>query len=278
MKLKGWHRALLIIIPFLITTGFFQLFGFLFTSLPLNDMESVSVDKMVVITFCGMLGTVTVVLMFLKLVDNKPIAVLGFTSKRFFPHLFFSGMAVAVSMVASFLLLLAFCQIRIQFYEFELNPFFHSVLLFVFVALGEEIFCRGYILMNLLQSFSVGLALILSSVLFSFLHLLNPNISVIGIINLFVSGILLGVSYLYSNSLWMPISIHFFWNLIQSHLGFMVSGLDIYSICNISIINSTIWNGGEFGFEGSILSVFIQVVAIVLLWRVVKTKQKLHYF
>lgn len=266
----GWQRALLIFIPFLVVLGAFEFLGAMVINAPLFYYAEWSSTEKLVVTIFGMSGIVLLVLTFLRFVDKESISSIGI--KRHFSRsqLIYSGIFVTLSIGIGFLLLLISGQIQFQAFNFQFMPFLQSFTLFIIAAFGEEIFFRGYILKNLSQSFSHKTALILSSLLFCALHLFNPNIDIISIIDLFLAGIVLGIAYLYSGNLWLPFSIHFFWNFIQSHLGFMVSGQSIYSLIRIELTNNTIWNGGAFGFEGSILAIVFELFAIAFLWRMLK--------
>nr|WP_235817831.1 CPBP family intramembrane glutamic endopeptidase [Formosa haliotis] len=85
-------------------------------------------------------------------------------------------------------------------------------------------------------------------------------------LNLFLAGILLGITYTYTKNLWFPIALHFSWNLFQTLFGFNVSGQDFYSLIEFKITDNNMINGGDFGFEGSIFSVIAQVLAIGAIW------------
>ena len=63
--------------------------------------------------------------------------------------------------------------------------------------------------------------------------------------------------------MWLPIAMHFSWNLFQTLMGFNVSGHDVYSLIVIRTTDYSWINGSSFGFEGSILSVGIQVLIIL---------------
>ena len=92
------------------------------------------------------------------------------------------------------------------------------------------------------------------------MHGANPNISLFSLLGLFLAGIALGSSYMYTKNLWYPIAFHFSWNLFQSLLGFNVSGQDIYSIIEFTVPENNKINGGQFGFEGSIFSILTEFI------------------
>ena len=142
---------------------------------------------------------------------------------------------------------------------------FYSILVFTCVSFSEELLIRGYVLKNFMSSFNKYFALIMSSLIFALMHGANPNISLIPLFNLFLAGILLGTSYIYTKNLWFPIGLHFGWNLFQTLFGFNVSGQDFYSLIEFKITASNLITGGAFGLEGSIYSIVIQVVLIVFL-------------
>jgi hypothetical protein len=122
-------------------------------------------------------------------------------------------------------------------------------------------------------SFNKYIALIVSALLFSLLHAGNPNVDMFALANLFLAGILLGISYVYTKNLWFPIALHLSWNLFQTLFGFNVSGIDSYHLIEISIIENNLLNGGLFGFEGSIFSIIFQVITIILIvWYYQKNK------
>ena len=80
----------------------------------------------------------------------------------------------------------------------------------------------------------------------------------------------MGVSYVFTKNLWFPVALHFSWNFFQSMFGFRVSGLDSYSIIEFSIVENNLLNGGEFGFESSILSIGILIMGTYLIFKYFK--------
>lgn len=113
-----------------------------------------------------------------------------------------------------------------------------------------------------MYSFNKYMALMVSSALFSLMHSANPNMDWFSFLGLFLAGVLLGILYIYTKNLWFPIALHFSWNFFQTLFGFNVSGQDIYSVIEFKITENNLWNGGDFGFEGSVLSIIAQVIVI----------------
>lgn len=97
---------------------------------------------------------------------------------------------------------------------------------------------------------------------------------------MFLAGVVLGLSYIYTKNLWFPIALHLSWNLFQALLGFKVSGQDTYSIIEFEINEGNLLNGGAFGFEGSYLSIIAQTLTIVgigIYYNRKETNQNTHY-
>jgi membrane protease YdiL (CAAX protease family) len=145
---------------------------------------------------------------------------------------------------------------------FKIKEILLSIGLFIIVAINEEVLMRGYVLRNLMYSYNKHIALIFSSILFSLMHGLNPNMEWLSYLNLFLAGILLGSTYIFTKNLWFPIALHFSWNFFQTLFGFNVSGQDFYSLIEFKIAKTNLINGGLFGFEGSIFCIVIQLILI----------------
>jgi len=178
------------------------------------------------------------------------------------------GLGLGALIIATgFVTLVSIREINWLGLKLEVDNIFLGFGLFVLVALAEELLLRGYVLNNLMKSMNRLIALAVSAVMFSLIHVFNSNFSWIGFWNLLLAGILLGLPYIYTKSLWFPIALHFSWNFFQGIIfGFNVSGHVTYSLFTQSRTADTIWNGGKFGFEGSVLSLVFQIIAILALW------------
>ena len=139
--------------------------------------------------------------------------------------------------------------------------------LFIFAAFAEEIVLRGYILQNLRDIRHPVAGVIISAVIFSGFHALNPAVgaSFLPAANLFLAGVLLALAYISSGNIWYPTALHYGWNLVEGPvLGTPVSGLSMESWLNFERTAGTprMLSGGEFGLEGSVVMTGVQCVAI----------------
>jgi membrane protease YdiL (CAAX protease family) len=132
-----------------------------------------------------------------------------------------------------------------------------SAILVVFVvltgALAEELMFRGYPFQRLVEATGAARAILVFSVLFGAVHLMNPGASVWGLINTIVIGIFLAIAYLRSCALWLPWGFHFAWNLTMGLLlGLPVSGFRLFNVVVHGSASGPSWlTGGSYGIEAS---------------------------
>lgn len=270
-KYKPWLRIVLLILPYLFIVGLFQLTGAYLIDFDYDDLsKSKTSEQQLIIQFFSFIGTSIVVWFFVKYVDKEKFIDIGFRFKNRINE-FWTGLLIGfIIMLIGFGLLVLLDEIKFQEIAINFKEISFSIALFILVSLTEEILYRGYVLRNLMYSFDKYIALIISSIIFSTMHGLNPNVDTIGFLNIFLAGILLGITYINTKNLWFPIALHFSWNFFQTFLGFNVSGQNAYSVINFKIEKSTILNGGAFGFEGSILSLIaitITIIAIIIYYH-----------
>jgi membrane protease YdiL (CAAX protease family) len=143
-----------------------------------------------------------------------------------------------------------------------------GLVLFVLVAVGEELTFRGYVQTNLQEGAGVVLALALSSLLFGTFHALNPNLTWVALLNLVLAGMALGYGYLVTGNLWLPIAYHLSWNTVQGPiLGLAVSGVRYGGLLVLSDRGPASWiTGAAFGPEGGIVGTLVLLTAFPVFW------------
>lgn len=274
-KHAGWIRVLLIIIPYFIIVGAFQLLGFWATGIAPADfkLEQSSLNQLTMSAF-SLLGTTLVVWLFVRFVEKNKFINIGLSLKSRQAELLQGILAGTIIMGLGFVFLAAAKELTFVRFIFNLRELAITIALFSVVSLTEEVFLRGYVLRNLMASFNKYVALLISAILFSLMHAFNPNVNTLGLVNILLAGLLLGITYIHSQNLWFPIGLHFSWNLLQTWLGFNVSGQNTYSLLEISLGQNKLLSGGEFGFEGSLLASVLQCMAIVFLAFYYSRKEK----
>ena len=274
----GWYRVLLIVLPYFFIVGLFQFIGILIAGIDLSqDYPEKTAFQKLIISWFNLLGTFLVIWIFMEYVEKQKFTEIGFHIKNRIKDILIGIILGALIMGAGYLLLYFWGEIQFERVLFNFTDLTLIFLHFLIVALVEEVLFRGYILRNLMISFDKYIALIVSSCLFSLMHGFNPNISSFSLMGLFLAGMLLGTTYIFTKNLWFPIALHFSWNLFQSLLGFNVSGQDSYSIVEHQIREANLFNGGAFGFEGSYLSIVVQLVLIFGIIYYYNRKKTKHY-
>jgi membrane protease YdiL (CAAX protease family) len=119
-------------------------------------------------------------------------------------------------------------------------------------AASEEFLVHGYIF-QVLERVHPGLALTVTSTLFTLLHWSQYRDDWLAAANLFLAGTWLGLMYRRSRNLWMPVACHFAWNfLLGPLLGLTVSGTNRLNLeWTLVRLEGPAWLvGGQFGLEG----------------------------
>ena len=182
-----------------------------------------------------------------------------------------SGISLAIVLYAvGFGVSLLAGAIEIAGVVFNPSSLLISFVFFLLVAITEEFALRGFVLERMLQGgVNKFWALFLSATLFSLVHIANPNFDFLSFINILLAGILLGSSYIYTRNLCFPIALHWFWNLIQGPvLGYEVSGNKFCDgLLTLYLLETTLINGGAFGFEGSILCTVLMVAGTAVILK-----------
>jgi membrane protease YdiL (CAAX protease family) len=143
-----------------------------------------------------------------------------------------------------------------------------SFVFYLFVAIAEEVFMRGYILNNLRERFNAPIALLVTSLLFGAMHYGNDHFNWIGFATISLSGFLMGQVALKLKSISSAIGLHWSWNFFQGAIfGFAVSGHQEVGLFTPKPISSELFTGGDFGAEGSIYLTILTIFFVVLVDR-----------
>jgi len=136
-------------------------------------------------------------------------------------------------------------------------------------AAAEEALLRGYPLQALAEAWGPGRALVATSVVFGALHLGNPGATALGTVNVGAAGMLLGVVYLRTGSLWWATGVHLGWNWAHGYLADVpVSGLEVIDAPFYEgVARGPEWlGGGAFGPEGSVIATVVVLAAAAACW------------
>lgn len=145
-------------------------------------------------------------------------------------------------------------------------PWTEVLLLYLPAVFHEELLFRGYAFQKLHQH-SRWPTLIGFALVFAWLHGGNTAVTTLGLINIFVGGIVLGVAYELYGRLWFPIGLHLAWNVMSGPiLGHEVSGWEsMETVFAEAGTGPELLTGGEFGIEGSVVLTLLELALIVIL-------------
>lgn len=270
-RVSAWVSVLVYALSFFVVGSLLSIVVFaLFIPRGTTDVASLSVSQLCLVQSTMLLAALIPALLMMKYLDRRPFSDLGLSLKRRGKDILYGLLAAVVLYGIGFGLSVALGLVRVTSIQFHPGWMLGTLFFFLLVAVTEELALRGYILRRLLQTrMNKFLALFLSSLLFAGMHLTNPNIAFLPLLNLLLAGAMLGATYLYTRNLWFPISLHLFWNWLQGPvLGYEVSGNKIGdSLLSLQLSDNTLLNGGAFGFEGSLVCTVLMVMLTVgIIW------------
>jgi hypothetical protein len=143
-----------------------------------------------------------------------------------------------------------------------------TVIVLAPAALSEEVVFRGVPLVLLAATMGRGAAVVAVAVLFAFAHLANPNVTALGLGNIAMAGIFLGLAFYAPGGIWTAFGAHLGWNAMLACLDAPVSGLPFRIPLLDYHSGGPAWlTGGAFGPEGGLAATAALAAAIVVLYR-----------
>ena len=267
---QAWLRVVLFLLTYLSFTFVVQALAFAVSMAVMDksaeDLQFALSDNPYWLGLFQLLSlgvTLMVVGLFRRGVDRKSVSSLGWSlQNRQSDSL--NGLVLGWLLIsAGFVTLWLLGNLKVINLQIQPLSLLYYFLLCAVIAINEELMVRGYILNNLLESYNKYVSLAISAFIFTLLHAINPNISVVALLNIFLAGILLGVYYIHEKNLWFPIFLHLSWNYFQGPIyGFEVSGINLKGVVQQEVIGHDLLTGGDFGFEGSLLLTVLMIGAI----------------
>jgi membrane protease YdiL (CAAX protease family) len=208
-------------------------------------------------------------------VDGRPAAALGFHLGRSALSEVSLGLLLGVAVAATVVALMTAIGV-LEWTSDEgaaatwLTGAASALLFLVVPAAAEEALLRGYPIQAIAEVRGPSAALVVTSGVFGALHLTNPNVTMIGALNVTVAGAFLGVIYLKTLSLWWATSAHLGWNWAHGYLADVpVSGLELMDApLYEGVVTGPGWlGGGAFGPEGSVVATVVLAAAAAICWK-----------
>ena len=160
-------------------------------------------------------------------------------------------------------------DIALSYGKFEIFPLL-ALLGAVFIqSSSEELVCRGFLYQRIKRGYRhPAWRIVGNSALFAALHLLNPSVGAIPIINLILVAILYSLIVYYFDSIWFCMAAHASWNWTQNILlGLPNSGLvSNYSFMQVDAANAqtSFFYDPGFGIEGSVCATLVILISIAV--------------
>lgn len=233
-------------------------------------------------TLAGLLAVTASVFLARRFLDRLSIASLGLAlDRRTLPDLL-AGIAITFLMMGGIYLSMSLLGwLRFEGFAWQADPpavVLGSTLViflaFVLVGWYEELLSRGYHLQTLASGTNLFWGVLLSSLVFGFLHALNPSASWISTLGIVLAGLFLAAGYLATRQLWLPIGLHIGWNFFEGPVfGFPVSGIETYRLVHTSVSGPELWTGGAFGPEAGLILVPALALGALLIWAYARLRR-----
>jgi hypothetical protein len=146
-------------------------------------------------------------------------------------------------------------------------------LVVLFAAAVEEVYFRGWLQPVLARQFGTPVAILLSAVAFSALHVMGGARSPTTLANLFLGGLLFGLLAARGGGIAGAVAAHFGWNWLEG-IGFGLDpnpGLGSYgALVDLELSGSALWGGSEEGLNASLamtLTLAALLVPMLILMR-----------
>ncbi|NMA08921.1 MAG: CPBP family intramembrane metalloprotease [Clostridiales bacterium] len=215
--------------------------------------------------------TIAVCLVYCRVIEKRSIRSVGFTRHGFAKEYALGFLIGAGLLAAAFAISALTGSVKLTGFNTAvafpklLGMLILFLLGYMIQGMAEEVLCRGYFMLSFARKSPVWAAILISSLIFSLLHLANSGVSFLALFNIFLYGIVMGVCILRRGSIWMAGAIHSAWNFTQGNLlGMQVSGsvTKITLFTSVQTSSASIWNGGAFGPEGGLAVTIVLVFAL----------------
>lgn len=148
-------------------------------------------------------------------------------------------------------------------------------------GITEEIISRGILFRLTEEGLGTWIALLVSALFFGFAHIGNPGATVWSSLAISIeAGLLFGLLYHVTRSLWWCIGLHAGWNFAQGAVfGIPVSGIKVDGLLESRLQGPDWLDGGGFGAEASVLTVLTcGVVSLLLARRMLRARSMVAPF
>lgn len=218
--------------------------------------------------------TIGLVKLLVKKSLKKTLSYYRVTGFKFYPLCLILGLLLPIIVITVYFVFISGDIVVTQFASKK--EYIEMLISLIFITgivapIVEEITFRGILLKYIEDKSNSIFAIILTSVLFSFVHLFNGKLVGIDFYLLIIAGTIAGIMYgiacyMYQ-SIWASILLHMFWNI--GGIFVITNSKEDYGILQYLINSSNVFiTGGDYGMDASIISILsYMLVIIILLFR-----------
>jgi uncharacterized protein len=242
-----------------------------------SGLSNEALEAIGIILMFGVLavaGIITLVLMG-KVIERRSLAEVGLGRRGLLRHTALGlGIGAGAALLYILMVILAmslgvmdpsYVDLSSDWQPFGVFGNLGLILVFTcWVAVAEEIIFRGFLFRIVEEGLGSWLALAISALLFGMVHLPNfDDPSLLDVASQMTGGVSLAAAYMLTRKLWLPIGIHWGWDLLL----FAIDGGDFVSVLTSS------WDSGGGALE-TVLGVLPDLIlSIVLLALVIRRGQ-----
>ena len=177
-------------------------------------------------------------------------------------------------------------DIKLSFNGFDPKLFFIFLFCVLIQSGAEEIIDRCYLYQKLRRRYRwPAIAVLVNALVFMALHMGNPGVTNLGLLQVFLIGVLFSLIVYYWDSLWTVIWAHTAWNFSQSIVfGLPNSGIvSKYSVFKLEAASARdgIFYNTSFGVEGSMganVMIAAAIVIVLVYGLVTKRGEKMDHW
>lgn len=138
---------------------------------------------------------------------------------------------------------------------------------FMVQASAEEVLFRGWLLGAIGARYRPWIGVLASTLLFSLAHAINPDVTILALLNLFLFGLFAAFYALSEGGLWGCCAWHAVWNWLEFDVfGFSWGGgRRLGLLTYVHMAGPDIVTGGTFGPEGGLLATAVLIISIAVL-------------
>ena len=246
-----------------------------------GNIIMVAVAKSIRLAFIG--GTIiSLFLMWVRYIEKRPIHTIGLSSNKA-ARKYFVGFMIGITFMAANTL--AFFVLGVAHFEgFYFEKHGINIVVSVFIMLfgymvqsaSEEIAVRGWLLPIIGAKYNAMVAVLVTSTMFGVIHLLNPNVTALSIINIVLAGVFMALIVILQGDIWSVCGYHCGWNWALANVfGYQISGYAPVggALFNLRLEGSELLTGGYFGPEAGIIATVFLLFGIFVLTKMIYRKK-----